>query len=51
MIVCSHIPSARPVAVLLSREGLPEEEFPYTPPPKADAQATETTYKRVIGAE
>ncbi|MCC5989754.1 MAG: AI-2E family transporter [Pararhodobacter sp.] len=24
MIVCSHIPSARPVAVLLSREGLPE---------------------------
>lgn len=28
MIVCSHIPAARPVAVLLSREGLPEEEFP-----------------------
>ena len=26
MIVCSHIPSARPVAVLLSREGLPEYE-------------------------
>ncbi|WP_370205468.1 AI-2E family transporter [Pararhodobacter marinus] len=26
MIVCSHIPSARPVAVLLSREGLPEIE-------------------------
>ena len=26
MIVCSHIPSARPVAVLLSREGLPEME-------------------------
>ena len=24
MIVCSHIPSARPVAILLSREGLPE---------------------------
>lgn len=24
MIVCSHIPAARPVAVLLSREGLPE---------------------------
>ncbi|WP_240607854.1 AI-2E family transporter [Pararhodobacter oceanensis] len=24
MIVCSHIPSARPVAVLLSREGLPD---------------------------
>ncbi|WP_209425744.1 AI-2E family transporter [Pararhodobacter sp. SW119] len=26
MIVCSHIPSARPVAILLSREGLPEIE-------------------------
>ena len=26
MIVCSHIPAARPVAVLLSREGLPEIE-------------------------
>lgn len=26
MIVCSHIPAARPVAVLLSREGLPEED-------------------------
>jgi hypothetical protein len=51
MIVCSHIPSARPVAVLLSREGLPEEEFPYTPSPKGDPQATETAYKRVIGAE
>jgi predicted PurR-regulated permease PerM len=26
MIVCSHIPSARPVAILISREGLPEFE-------------------------
>lgn len=26
MIVCSHIPAMRPVAVLLSREGLPEVE-------------------------
>jgi AI-2 transport protein TqsA len=26
MIVCSHIPGARPVAILLSREGLPENE-------------------------
>jgi len=26
MIVCSHIPAARPVAVLLSREGLPDFE-------------------------
>ncbi|MBK44911.1 MAG: AI-2E family transporter [Roseovarius sp.] len=26
MIVCSHVPGLRPVAVLLSREGLPESE-------------------------
>ena len=32
MIVCSHIPAARPVAVLLSREGLPEIEEAGTPP-------------------
>ncbi len=32
MIVCSHIPSARPVAVLLSREGLPEIEATGTVP-------------------
>ena len=36
MIVCSHIPSARPMAVLLSREGLPEqEEFPPLTEPAA----------------
>lgn len=51
MIVCSHIPSARPVAVLLSREGLPEEEFPYTPPPQPEKHETEHAFKRVIGAE
>ena len=28
MIVCSHIPQLRPVAILLSREGLPEVEMP-----------------------
>ena len=28
MIVCSHIPTLRPVAVLLSREGLPEASLP-----------------------
>ena len=27
MIVCSHIPGLRPVAVLLSREGLPDTEL------------------------
>jgi predicted PurR-regulated permease PerM len=26
MIVCSHVPGLRPVAVLLSREGLPETD-------------------------
>ena len=26
MIVCSHVPSLRPVAILLSREGLPESD-------------------------
>ena len=31
MIVCSHIPSARPVAILISREGLPEFEDDDTP--------------------
>ena len=54
MIVCSHIPAARPVAVLLSREGLAEEEFPYSPtPPPGDTDTTEEErqYRRVIGAE
>lgn len=43
MIVCSHIPAARPVAVLLSREGLPEiEEASYIPDePEPARQAAE----------
>ncbi len=28
MIICSHIPQLRPIAILLSREGLPDTEFP-----------------------
>ncbi|MCB1391435.1 MAG: AI-2E family transporter [Rhodobacteraceae bacterium] len=36
MIVCSHIPAARPVAVLLSREGLPEIEAAGTLPEEAE---------------
>lgn len=28
LVVCSHVPALRPVAILLSREGLPEEEEP-----------------------
>ncbi len=54
MIVCSHIPAARPVAVLLSREGLPEEEFPLIPPEAdvtSDDAAEEKHFGRVIGAE
>jgi len=42
MIVCSHIPAARPVAVLLSREGLPEiEELVPEPEVPAVRQAAE----------
>jgi predicted PurR-regulated permease PerM len=26
LVVCSHVPTLRPIAILLSREGLPEEE-------------------------
>ncbi|GAB4264779.1 MAG: AI-2E family transporter [Pararhodobacter sp.] len=40
MIVCSHIPAARPVAVLLSREGLPEIEED-DPEPEGLARAAE----------
>ena len=36
MIVCSHIPAARPVAVLLSREGLPEIEEAGTVPDEGE---------------
>lgn len=28
LVVCSHVPALRPVAILLSREGLPEDETP-----------------------
>ncbi len=53
MIVCSHIPAARPVAILLSREGLPEEEFPlmqdsHTPLPEGKA---DRAYGHAVGAE
>lgn len=50
MIVCSHIPAARPVAVLLSREGLPEEEFPL-PGRNPQDEAEERQYAKAIGAE
>jgi AI-2 transport protein TqsA len=52
MIVCSHIPAARPVAVLLSREGLPEEEFPLPIVDMPDASGDEEQhFKRAVGAE
>ena len=53
MIVCSHIPAARPVAVLLSREGLPEEEFPLVgrPVPPVENQDAERAYHHAVGAE
>ena len=34
MIVCSHVPSLRPIAILLSREGLPEDEDDIPPAPQ-----------------
>jgi hypothetical protein len=43
MIVCSHVPALRPVAILLSREGLPEEDAGL-PKPIADAPADETPH-------
>lgn len=53
MIVCSHIPAARPVAVLLSREGLPEEEFPLSPleGPSNHLGEAEHHYSRAVSAE
>ena len=53
MIVCSHIPAARPVAVLLSREGLPEEEFPLSPleVPNQQLSGAEHHYARAVSAE
>lgn len=50
MIVCSHIPAARPVAVLLSREGLPEEEFPL-PTAQSAPEPDERQFAKAIGAE
>lgn len=45
MIVCSHIPAARPVAILLSREGLPEidpdEQLTASPASNDSARAAE----------
>jgi AI-2 transport protein TqsA len=26
LVVCSHVPALRPIAILLSREGLPDNE-------------------------
>lgn len=53
MIVCSHIPAARPVAILLSREGLPEEEFPLMPEASSKAREpdSEQAYSHAMGAE
>lgn len=51
MIVCSHIPAARPVAVLLSREGLPEEEFPLaTEQSGTDTPRSESEFRHAVGA-
>lgn len=39
MIVCSHIPGLRPVAVILSREGLPDTDLDLTMPRAPGEQA------------
>ncbi len=36
LVVCSHVPSLRPMAILLSREGLPESEKMLDQPPELD---------------
>ena len=36
MVVCSHVPALRPVAILLSREGLPESERSLDEPAELD---------------
>lgn len=36
LVVCSHVPSLRPLAILLSREGLPESEKMLDNPPELD---------------
>jgi AI-2 transport protein TqsA len=51
MIVCSHIPAARPVAVLLSREGLPESDFPPQNPVVGAVDLSEAQYHRIVSAE
>ena len=38
MIICSHIPQLRPIAILLSREGLPDTEFPFDSRSAPDVQ-------------
>ena len=37
LVVCSHVPALRPVAILLSREGLPEEESTIATAPRPAA--------------
>ncbi|SDO71297.1 Predicted PurR-regulated permease PerM [Lutimaribacter pacificus] len=39
MIVCSHVPALRPIAILLSREGLPEDEGDIPPAPESRERA------------
>jgi hypothetical protein len=36
LVVCSHVPALRPLAILLSREGLPESEKMLDESPQRD---------------
>lgn len=44
LVVCSHVPALRPIAILLSREGLPEEEKTLYQTPE-QARRTQTVAK------
>ena len=36
LVVCSHVPALRPIAIVLSREGLPESEQMLDEPMQSD---------------
>ena len=49
MIVCSYVPELRPIAILLSREGLPDDD-PAVPPSKNERADKKATAKLVSPA-
>jgi predicted PurR-regulated permease PerM len=45
LVVCSHVPALRPIAILLSREGLPEEEQTLYQSPDRQRRSQQTPAK------